>query len=110
MVGELSAAIVHEIGQPISAVTFNARSAQRLLAEEQPNAEELREIVADILRDTHRAAEVISQLRALLRRDEVKREPLDIGQVVRDTMGSKCVCCSGVSARYDIAMYASVNE
>jgi signal transduction histidine kinase/integral membrane sensor domain MASE1 len=86
MVGELSAAIVHEIGQPISAVTFNARSAQRLLAEAEPNTTELREIVADILRDTRRAAEVISQLRALLRRDEVKREPLELGQVVRDTL------------------------
>ncbi len=86
MVGELSSTIVHEIGQPIGSVMFNAHAAQRLLEQDVVSVSDLREIMHDILRDNHRASEVIAQLRSLLRRDVMQREPLDITRVVRETL------------------------
>jgi PAS domain S-box-containing protein len=85
-IGELSATIVHEIGQPIGAVMFNAQAASGMLERGDPDVEQLRDIVRDILRDNQRAGDVISQLRKLLRRDELKREKLDLRQVVREAL------------------------
>ena len=83
-IGELSATIVHEIGQPIGAVMFNAQAARALLERADVDIQQVREIVHDIIRDNQRGGEVINQLRKLLRRDELKRERLDLRQVVRE--------------------------
>jgi len=65
-------------------VMFNAQVARTLLERGNADSEQLREIVRDIVRDNQRAGEVINQLRKLLRRDEMKRESLDLRQVVRE--------------------------
>ena len=86
LVGELAAAIVHEVGQPIGAVTLNAQAAERLLEREGVSHDTLREIVQEILRDNQRAWAEIRQLRDLVRRAETERERLDMRQVVREAL------------------------
>lgn len=86
LVGELAAAIVHEVGQPIGAVTLNAQAAERLLERESVSHDTLREIVREILRDNNRAWAEIRQLRDLVRRAETERERLDMRQVVREAL------------------------
>ena len=86
LVGELAAAIVHEVGQPIGAVTLNAQAAERLLERENVSHDMLREIVGEILRDNQRAWAEIRQLRDLVRRAETERERLDMRQVVREAL------------------------
>jgi PAS domain S-box-containing protein len=86
LVGELAAAIVHEVGQPIGAVTLNAQAAERLLERESVSHDMLREIVGEILRDNARAWAEIRQLRDLVRRAETERERLDMRQVVREAL------------------------
>ncbi|HKP15421.1 MAG TPA: MASE1 domain-containing protein [Gemmatimonadaceae bacterium] len=86
LVGELAAAIVHEVGQPIGAVTLNAQAAERLLERENVSHDMLREIVGEILRDNQRAWSEIRQLRDLVRRAETERERLDMRQVVREAL------------------------
>ena len=86
LVGELAAAIVHEVGQPIGAVTLNAQAAERLLEREDVSRETLREIIQEILRDNQRAVVEIKQLRDLVRRAESVRERLDMRQVVREAL------------------------
>jgi PAS domain S-box-containing protein len=86
LVGELAAAIVHEVGQPIGAVTLNAQAAERLLERPDVSHETLREIVQEILRDNQRAVVEIKQLRDLVRRAEFARERLDMRQVVREAL------------------------
>jgi PAS domain S-box-containing protein len=86
LVGELAAAIVHEVGQPIGAVMLNAQAAERLLQREGVSHDTLREIVQEILRDNQRAWSEIRQLRDLVRRAETERERLDMRQVVREAL------------------------
>lgn len=86
LVGELAAAIVHEVGQPIGAVTLNAQAAERLLERDGVSRDMLREIVQEILRDNQRAVAEIRQLRDLVRRAETVRERLDMRQVVREAL------------------------
>jgi signal transduction histidine kinase len=82
--GELTAAIAHEINQPLGAILSNADTAEILLASGADHRDTLREILADIRRDDLRASEVIRRLRTLLSQHEVERVALDVNRGVTD--------------------------
>jgi PAS domain S-box-containing protein len=84
--GELTASIAHEVTQPLAAIVTNGDACLRLLASDGPNLGETREAVASIIRDARRAAEVVARVRALLKKSDVDRTPLDLGQVIRDVL------------------------
>lgn len=84
LAGELTASIAHEIAQPLGAILNNVETAE-LILKRHPNAadaDELAPILADIKRDDMRANEVVNRLRALLRKRELKLEPMDINTLV----------------------------
>jgi len=84
--GELSGSLAHEINQPLMGILSNAQAAQRFLARDDVNLDEVREILVDIVEDDKRAGEVIRRLRALLKKGEVQKRPLDINSVVDDVV------------------------
>lgn len=84
--GEMAGSLAHEINQPLMAILSNARAAQRFMASETPDLRELRAIVADIVEDDKRAGEVIQRLRALLRKGEVQRGPVDLNNIVAEVL------------------------
>ena len=86
MLGELSGSIAHEINQPLMGILSNAQAAQRFLARDDVNLDEVREILVDIVEDDKRAGEVIRRLRALLKKGKVQNKPLDINSVVDDVV------------------------
>ena len=80
---ELSGTLAHEINQPLATIMSNAEAAQRLLAAPEPDLDELRSIMGDILAADERADAVVKRLRAMLRRGPAKREPLEVDAVVQ---------------------------
>jgi C4-dicarboxylate-specific signal transduction histidine kinase len=48
--GELTAAIVHELSQPLTAIRTNAEAGRRLIASGKQSAQELSDILEDIVR------------------------------------------------------------
>ena len=80
--GELSGAIAHELNQPLTAILSNAEAAHDLLGQKQVDLEKIREIVADIIEEDARAADVMSHIRNLLRRGEGKTETVDLNRLV----------------------------
>ncbi len=84
--GELAAALAHELNQPLTAIGTNARAAQRFLAGTEPDLGEIREILEDVVADNRRAAEVIRRLRALMKKDELELERLDVNRAVEEVM------------------------
>ncbi len=86
ILGELSGAMAHELNQPLTAILSNAQAAERLLAGGSTDVTELREILKDIVADDIRAGEVISRLRALLKRGARNVEPLRLDDVVREAL------------------------
>jgi signal transduction histidine kinase len=82
--GELAAAIAHEINQPLCAIVSNAQAAHRLLAAGAPDVAELREALQDIVADSRRAGEVIGRIRALLQKRQPERAPLDLNEAIRE--------------------------
>jgi two-component system, LuxR family, sensor kinase FixL len=86
VLGQLSAALAHELRQPLAAILYNAEAAKKLLDGSSPNLQELRDIVVDILRDDQRAAHVIDRLRALLKRKQMEFQPIAVDSLVQDVM------------------------
>lgn len=81
--GELAAAIAHEVNQPLTAIVTNGNFCLRELAGGDSNLDSLREAVAEIVNDGTRASTVISRIRALLMKGAPDRRELDINEVIR---------------------------
>ena len=62
----LLAALVHELNQPLTAILSNAQAAQRFLASDHVDLQELREILNDIVHDDKRAAVIVRSMGAML--------------------------------------------
>jgi PAS domain S-box-containing protein len=84
--GELATSLAHELNQPLTAILSNAQAGQRFLASESASPEEIREILKDIVDDDNRAGEVIRRMRALVKKEEIKFEPLNLGNLVSDVV------------------------
>ncbi len=81
--GELTAAIAHELNQPLAAIKTNAEAIQLFLAKGKP-LENLDAILADIVGDATRAGDLIRRLRNLLRRRQLEKTPVDVNQAISD--------------------------
>jgi signal transduction histidine kinase len=86
LVGELSAALAHEMMQPLTAILVNARAGQRLLQANGAATAELRAILEDIATDDRRAGEVIDRVRGLVRKDGAKSQLLSTNEVVSEVL------------------------
>ena len=84
--GELAAAIAHEINQPLAAVITNGSACLRWLAGTTPNLNEARQAVGRIIRDGNRAGDVIAKIRALLRKTSTEKEPVDMNETIREVV------------------------
>jgi PAS domain S-box-containing protein len=76
--GELAASVAHELNQPLGAILRNAEAAELFLQAPLPDLEEVRAILADILKDDQRAGAVLDRIRSLMKRREVQRSLLDL--------------------------------
>jgi signal transduction histidine kinase len=86
VVSELAGTIAHEINQPLGAIAINTETLETLLQSPAPDLTELRELAADIRRDTQRAAGVIRHLRDYLERSTVELRDVDLAEPVRDAI------------------------
>jgi C4-dicarboxylate-specific signal transduction histidine kinase len=86
MLGELSGSLAHELNQPLTAILSNAQAAQRFLSRDQPDLDEVRESLKDIVDENKRAGETIYRLRALFKKGEVQQEPVDINELMIDVL------------------------
>jgi PAS domain S-box-containing protein len=82
--GELAASIAHEVNQPLAAIVADANASLNWLAAAEPELERVRETLAAIATDGHRAADVIQRIRQLATKTEPRKARLDVNDVVRD--------------------------
>jgi signal transduction histidine kinase len=84
--GELAAAMAHELNQPLGAILHNAAAADLLLASKRAPIDELRQILADIQREDTRAAQIIQRQRRMLQKRELEPRNLDLNGTVRESL------------------------
>ena len=84
MMGELTASLAHEVNQPIAAASTNANTCLRWLAADTPDIEEARAAAMRIVKDGKRAAEIISRIRQLFKKDSSQREDVDVNEIIQE--------------------------
>ena len=84
--GRLTAAIAHEVSQPLAGILTNAGTCRRMLAVDPPDVEGARETTRRTIRDAERASEVIKRLRALFCKKGASSESLDLNEVTREVV------------------------
>ncbi len=83
--GEMTASIAHEINQPLGALVNNAGACLGWL--DAGNLEEARNSVALVMDDAQRASEIITRIRALVKKAPPQKDWLDINQIIREVIG-----------------------
>ncbi len=85
MMGELAAALAHEIKQPIAASITSANALLRWLAHDPPDLERARAAAARIDQDGNRAADVINSLRSFYRTGlPAERQSVDLKEIIAE--------------------------
>lgn len=103
--GQLTASIAHEISQPIGAVVNNAQAALNWLSAQPPDLEEVRQTLREIVNVGMRAGDVISRIRALIKKQPPRREEMAINEAVLEVVAltHREVVKNGVSVRTQLA-------
>ncbi|WP_156895568.1 ATP-binding protein [Massilia putida] len=83
-VGVLSAALAHEINQPLGAILSNAETAELLLTAPSPPREQLRELLDAIRADNQRAADVLVRLRGWIADSAAQQERLALNPLLHE--------------------------
>jgi PAS domain S-box-containing protein len=84
--GEMSASIAHEVNQPLAAIVTNAESSLRWLSRQPPDIEEAVVGIRQIVKDAHRASEVIRSIREFSKKVGPEMIRLDINEVVEEAV------------------------
>jgi len=84
--GQLTSTLAHELNQPLGAILRKSQAAEIFLQNEKPDLEEIRAISADIRKDVERAGGVIDRMRSLLKRRSLELKPLNLGELLTETV------------------------
>jgi signal transduction histidine kinase len=84
--GELVASIAHEVNQPLMAVATNADACLSWLANDTPQLDEAQKAAERIVRDSHRAGDIIKTIRALARKSRAEMMQLDVNDVIAEVL------------------------
>jgi PAS domain S-box-containing protein len=85
MMGELAAALAHEIKQPVAASITSANALTRWLAHDPPDLARARAAATRIEEDANRAADVINSLQSFYKRGTpIERQIVDVKSTVRE--------------------------
>ena len=101
--GTLAAAIAHEVTQPLTGVIINAGTCGAMLGMDPPNVISAGDAARRIMRDAHRACEIVARLRALFDKRARTLEVFDLNEAAREvaTLSSSELCRAGVILRQD---------
>src|SRR3989442_1620339 len=103
--GELTASIAHEVNQPLAAIVADANASLNWLTAAHPDLDVVRDALAAIVREGHRAADVIQHIRQLASKTEPHKARLDVNHVICEVVPlvRTAVLSHRVSLRVDLA-------
>ena len=84
--GELSASIAHEMKQPLAAMITNVGAGLRWLGAAEPNLEETRAALQNVVKDGNRAAEVVDSVRAMYKREQTDKTRLNLNDLISSVL------------------------
>ena len=81
--GEMSAALAHEINQPLGAIGNYALAARRRVGEEPPDLARVADLLDKLIGQATRAGDVVTRLRGMVQRHELEPKEINVERAVR---------------------------
>jgi signal transduction histidine kinase len=81
-----AAAIAHEVRQPLAAMVVSANAGLRWLKRSQPNLNEVGAAFERIVRDGHRANEIIANVRAIFGKDRYEKARVNVNTLIGEVL------------------------
>lgn len=85
-VGQLSAAISHDVKQPLLSIVTSGAAGLRWLDRDPPNLAAARSALERMVSEGHRAGEVLNRTRALVRKSSPQSQVFALGDLVSETI------------------------
>ncbi|AWJ82199.1 hybrid sensor histidine kinase/response regulator (plasmid) [Azospirillum sp. TSH58] len=86
VMGELAAAVAHEVNQPLMAIITNAGTCLQHLSQPEPDLGKTRAVAERIVRDAQRAGDVVRSIHALARRTPADPGWVDMNALIVETL------------------------
>jgi C4-dicarboxylate-specific signal transduction histidine kinase len=80
--GQLTASIVHEIKQPITAARTYAAAALRFLDKNPPDVAEVRKVLTCIVNETGRTSDVVDRIGSFIKKAPPRKEVVDLNAAI----------------------------
>ena len=84
----VTAALSHEVKQPLTAIVINGGVALRYLDRTPPDLDAVRGALSHVIRDSHRAGDVFESIRALFRKGDQGRHRIDVNEMIIEVLQS----------------------
>jgi len=103
--GEMSAAVAHDLNQPLTGIKTFAKNALYMLEQGAGGPDEVRENLRLITEQADRAARIINQMRGMTRKSERQLALVDLNAVVRESVAFLMpqLRLTGVETRLELA-------
>jgi len=109
--GQMSAAIAHELNQPLTAVANYAKAAQRLLQSgnlEPRQIQSAREAMEKAVTQTLRAGTIIRYLRDFVEKRESRKIPEDVNEIIREAVSLGMVGHSHSNVKLTLTLHPAL--
>ena len=93
--GQLSASLAHEIRQPLAAIASSGSAGLNWLNNKAPDLDEVRTALQTVVRQSHRADDVIKGVRAMFSHDSTVREKVNLNELVEQVLALMSRSISG---------------
>jgi signal transduction histidine kinase len=84
--GQLTASIVHETKQPVTAARTYAAAALRFLDKSPPDVAEVKEALTCIVNETGRASDVVDRIGSLIKKAPPRKEVVDLNAAILEVI------------------------
>jgi signal transduction histidine kinase len=82
----VTSSVVHELGQPLTAIRVSAAALKRLLRAVPPKLSDVQQVADDIARSAQLINDTLRNMRILFSRAKWSPEPVDVNAVILDTL------------------------
>jgi signal transduction histidine kinase len=79
---QLSSSLTHEINQPLAGIAARASAALRWIRADKPDLEKAGAALDGIVAASHRASNIVTSVRAMIKKDAPEKTPIDINQII----------------------------
>jgi signal transduction histidine kinase len=73
--------MAHELKQPLTAISANGQSVQLVLNHAKPDRSAMQSALDNIVEDSHRASQILNDIRALFLKTDSEHEPIDVNEI-----------------------------